>query len=625
MGKSKRKARLGENGSSSKAHSHMHGHGKGRSGSSSKSNGVGPTHYGKGTRISSMKTQRATSSKVLAKGRNAQGTTAMGSLKGAAAAAAGYKGVMGTNGQGVQLQSQRRARVPFSRRHRILCVGEGDFSFAHALLSSHHGCSHITATSYDSREEVLRKYPSAWGHIEALEKAGQVVLFGVDAGRLSEGGQRGGLGRLRRGEGRRGVRMGVGMGIEIGPEVEVGGTGEKGWIKGRWAVVGEGDVEGEGSENGEEDGDEVDGEDVEDDGVGEALREDGEDDGAAEGSGSHSDDDESGSINKMSDRETRTSDDAVVDQISNHSDDSFGRDGPATPISSVSPDGSCQQAPKRTSIHLNQTSSAPKKKRRKMNTLQNTKLEYDRIIFNFPHTGGLTKDVDRQVRANQALLVSFFTSAIPLLATPSPGSLTPYSSYRDLPGSDNPNAVAVGRDRLGNTTTTAGTKQNRPGGKILVALFTSAPYDRWNIRDLGRHAGLKVVRSEKVDWDAWSGGGIYRHRRTVGEIKKRSGEDGEGGWRGEEREARWYAFGRVGDAAGDGGDRRDGDDVFESEDDRGDDDRGDDDREDEDEEGDESGEESGHGGGYINGATRVRSRKRKRRKDEDSDSSGSDA
>lgn len=29
------------------------------------------------------------------------------------------------------------------------------------------------------------------------------------------------------------------------------------------------------------------------------------------------------------------------------------------------------------------------------------KGEYDRIVFNFPHVGGLTKDVNRQVRYNQ--------------------------------------------------------------------------------------------------------------------------------------------------------------------------------------------------------------------------------
>lgn len=31
---------------------------------------------------------------------------------------------------------------------------------------------------------------------------------------------------------------------------------------------------------------------------------------------------------------------------------------------------------------------------------------FDRIVFNFPHVGGLTKDVNRQVRHNQGMLSS---------------------------------------------------------------------------------------------------------------------------------------------------------------------------------------------------------------------------
>ena len=35
---------------------------------------------------------------------------------------------------------------------------------------------------------------------------------------------------------------------------------------------------------------------------------------------------------------------------------------------------------------------------------------WERIIFNFPHVGGLTKDVNRQVRYNQGKVVTrFFT------------------------------------------------------------------------------------------------------------------------------------------------------------------------------------------------------------------------
>jgi 25S rRNA (uracil2634-N3)-methyltransferase len=123
------------------------------------------------------------------------------------------------------------------------------------------------------------------------------------------------------------------------------------------------------------------------------------------------------------------------------------------------------------------------------------KCPYDRIIFTFPHTGGLSTDVNRQVRANQALLSSFFQSSIPLLS---------------------------------------------PEGTILVTLFEAEPYTLWNIRDLARHAGLVVLRSWKFERDVYP---LYRHARTVGVVKTKTGDVSDTAWKGEERPARTYEFG----------------------------------------------------------------------------------
>ncbi|MCJ1399983.1 hypothetical protein MMC11_003186 [Xylographa trunciseda] len=117
------------------------------------------------------------------------------------------------------------------------------------------------------------------------------------------------------------------------------------------------------------------------------------------------------------------------------------------------------------------------------------KFPWDRIIFNFPHVGGLTKDVNRQVRANQELLVKFLERAKALLA---------------------------------------------PGGTIVVTVFEGEPYSLWNLRDLGRHVGLKVLRSFKFDAGIYKG---YKHARTLGNI------EGGGVWKGEDRDARTYIFG----------------------------------------------------------------------------------
>ena len=190
------------------------------------------------------------------------------------------------------------------------------------------------------------------------------------------------------------------------------------------------------------------------------------------------------------------------------------------------------------------------------------KKRFDYIIFNFPHTGGLSKDVNRQVRANQSLLVDFFKSAKDVLR----------SDRSKVRGDD------------------AG------GGRIMATLFEREPYTLWNIRDLARHCGYVVDRSWRFEWDAWEG---YQHARTIGNIRGKDDEDQEedeeegewnglsdveeeeqhrgqsspttsrntvgsslrarpGKWRGEERDARTYMFSmkQEGDASRSGSSKR---------------------------------------------------------------------
>jgi 25S rRNA (uracil2634-N3)-methyltransferase len=146
---------------------------------------------------------------------------------------------------------------------------------------------------------------------------------------------------------------------------------------------------------------------------------------------------------------------------------------------------------------------------------------WDTIAFMFPHTGGLSTDVNRQVRANQALLVDFFKSCI---ETTSPARrLQILSSQRRRPTPLQP-------------VRNAHAPFLRMHGRVIVTLFEGEPYTLWNVRDLARHAGLKVVESWKFDAAQYPG---YAHVRTLGAI------EGGGAWRGEEREARCYVFEKV--------------------------------------------------------------------------------
>ena len=168
---------------------------------------------------------------------------------------------------------------------------------------------------------------------------------------------------------------------------------------------------------------------------------------------------------------------------------------------------------------------------------------WDLICFNFPHVGGISTDVNRQVRANQELLVAFFKACVPLLSLPprvqsedvddDEWEMSESESELEESDEDDGQSQSAAKDITARTES----KLRTDPGQILVTMFEGEPYTLWNVKDLARHAGLRVVTSFKFPWASYK---EYSHARTVGEIEGKHG--GRGGWRGEDREARMYVF-----------------------------------------------------------------------------------
>lgn len=162
---------------------------------------------------------------------------------------------------------------------------------------------------------------------------------------------------------------------------------------------------------------------------------------------------------------------------------------------------------------------------------------WDIICFNFPHVGGLSTDVNRQVRANQELLVAFFKACVPLLSSPPRIDEVDEDDWEYSDNSDSDSDLDDENSPSIDAPGLARSQVRTEPGQILVTMFEGEPYTLWNIRDLARHAGLRVVTSFKFPWSSYK---EYSHARTIGEIDGKHG--GRGGWRGEDRDARMYVF-----------------------------------------------------------------------------------
>ncbi|KAJ9175524.1 hypothetical protein P3X46_014072 [Hevea brasiliensis] len=74
----------------------------------------------------------------------------------------------------------------YSSKHRILLVGEGDFSFSLCLARAFGSAHNMVATTIDTQENIEKKYSNGVANVRELEDRGCLVLYGVDAKEMSQ-------------------------------------------------------------------------------------------------------------------------------------------------------------------------------------------------------------------------------------------------------------------------------------------------------------------------------------------------------------------------------------------------------------------------------------------------------
>lgn len=74
----------------------------------------------------------------------------------------------------------------YSSKHKILFVGEGDFSFSLCLARAFGSAHNLIATSLDSQEKIEKKYSNGMSNARELEERGCIVLYDVDVKVMSQ-------------------------------------------------------------------------------------------------------------------------------------------------------------------------------------------------------------------------------------------------------------------------------------------------------------------------------------------------------------------------------------------------------------------------------------------------------
>jgi len=151
-------------------------------GSKQKPNNILPNSMGKSGKKTLKDALHSQQSRLKAKQKIAQAAQ-FAEQKGKKSAHAKSKG---------KHQQLLRFTVPFYPTDHVLLIGEGNFSFARALVRNPPTeleslpAANVTATAFDTEGECYAKYPDAEAIVQLLREKGVEVLFEVDATKLEK-------------------------------------------------------------------------------------------------------------------------------------------------------------------------------------------------------------------------------------------------------------------------------------------------------------------------------------------------------------------------------------------------------------------------------------------------------
>lgn len=147
-------------------------------------------------------------------------------------------------------------------------------------------------------------------------------------------------------------------------------------------------------------------------------------------------------------------------------------------------------------------------------------------MWNFPHIGAGIADQDRNVRANQELILKFLVSATKVLVK---GTIPlAYSKSKKRKGkakarlgSDDDDSDEDAEDVAEETRILM---NDRTRGTVLITLHNVPPYTLWDIPRLARsQTSFALLRSFAFDREKYANEG-YEHRLTKGGTRARGKE-----------------------------------------------------------------------------------------------------